>query len=82
MASEHTVPRDEKGAILSWSSIPPTPITLFWSAGLLSVPNSGPSFPIAETYRDANFRVEDESSRAKRPPQYRHLGSNRSAILV
>ena len=41
------MPRLENGAIWSLKSIPPTPITSSWSAGLFSVPHSGPSFPMA-----------------------------------
>ena len=41
------MPRLEKGAIWSLKSIPPTPITSSWSAGLFSVPQSGPSLPMA-----------------------------------
>ena len=41
------MPRLEKGAIWSLKSIPPTPITSSWSAGLFSVPHSGPSLPMA-----------------------------------
>jgi len=40
---------DEKLAMLPPSSIPPTPITSIWSAGLLSVPNRGPSLPMADS---------------------------------
>ena len=43
------MPRDENAAIAPPLSTPPTPITSAWSAGLFSVPYSGPSLPIADT---------------------------------
>lgn len=38
-----------KEAMPSFSSMPPTPTTSCWSAGLFIVPKSGPSLPMAET---------------------------------
>lgn len=43
------MPRELNLAMRSAKSMPPTPRTSAWSAGLLSVPYRGPSLPIAET---------------------------------
>lgn len=49
--TEAVAPREEKVAMLPLASIPPTPNTSIWSAGLFRVPYSGPSLPIADTRR-------------------------------
>eukprot|EP01083_Nonionella_stella_P090768 253645_1 len=48
-SSQVVIPREAKGATLLSAVTAPTPITSGISAGLLRVPQRGPSFPMAET---------------------------------
>ena len=66
-SSHVVIPRLLKPAIASFSSMPPTPMTSIWSAGLFSVPNSGPSLPIADTMM-IPFAVTSHTCTAARPP--------------
>lgn len=63
--SQRVMPREEKLAILPDQSVPPTPMTSPWSAGLLAVPKEGPSFPMADTAK-ASSRCLTKPDEAQR----------------